>query len=211
MRPAVRHLVTSVALLAVGHVSTAHAQASASPPRDPRPIAAFLALPATELPAFSFPRLGGGAPISNATLRGRPSVVVFWSTHCAHGRSAIDAAVQLDREFGKHGVRTVVLAGNTAAELAAFEDSTRSGLAYGVAGDSALRALFDRSAVAPERDAYRIQWVYPVVAVLDQTGRVVARSFGTAGVSYQRPLLDSLVRARGRRGESRANGTQGTR
>lgn len=191
-----RRVLTGVAVAVAGGFSSAHAQDAPTPQRDRRVIAAHLALPATALPEFSFPRLGGGEPISSATLRSGPSLVVFWSTFCGYGRSAIDATKQLDREFRERGLRTVVLAGNTTAELTAFEDSTRSGLPFAVAGDSAIRALFDRSAVAPERDQYRVAWVYPVVAVLDRKGRVVARSFGTEGVLYQRSLLDSLLHAR---------------
>ncbi|MCU0626281.1 MAG: redoxin domain-containing protein [Gemmatimonadaceae bacterium] len=182
-------------LLLVARIAPAQSPAGPLPVRDRRPIAAFLALPATTLPPFSYPRLGGGAPVSSETVRGAPALVVFWSTFCPHGRSAIDAAVQVDAAVRGRGVRTIILAGNTAKELRAFEDSTRSGLAYGIAGDSALRAHFDQSATAPERDRYRIEWVLPGVVVLDRHGRVVARDFGTEGVLRQHALLDSLSRS----------------
>jgi len=193
------HVVARIASIGVAAVLAAavtklHAQDGADPLRDRRMIAAHFALPATTLPAFSYPRLGRGPRITNKTLRGVPALVVFWSTYCVHGRGAIDAAREIDAEFRPRGVRTVILAGNTSTELRAFDDSTRSGLPYAVAGGEALRARFDQSAMAPERDQYRVEWVLPVVVVLDRQGRVVSRSFGTGGVRAQRALLDSLVR-----------------
>jgi thiol-disulfide isomerase/thioredoxin len=190
------HPLTRGLVLLAAFVSAAHAQDASVPRRDPRPIAAHFALPATTLPAFSYPRLGGGAPISNATLRGAPALVLFWSTYCGYGRGAVDAARELDQQYRARGVRTIVLAGNTLEELRAFDDSTRSGLSYGVAGGEALQARFDQSASAPERDRYRVEWVLPVSVVLDRDGRVVSRQFGTGGVLAQRAVLDSLVRQR---------------
>jgi hypothetical protein len=53
---------------------------------DRRPIDATAALPApgAAAPAFAFPRYGGPDSVRAAELRGRPTVVALWSTHCPY-------------------------------------------------------------------------------------------------------------------------------
>jgi peroxiredoxin len=166
---------------------------------DRRPIAAFAALPAVgqELPDFSYRSLEGSARITRASLRGAPAVVVFWSTHCPYGRPVISQFAALRAQYDALGARMIVLAGDDLAVLRVFEDSAHTGLRFAVAGDSALRSRFDRSAGAPERAQYRVEWVLPVYVVLDRNGRIILRD-GGPNLSFMRRSLDSLLVAEGR-------------
>lgn len=162
--------------------------------RDRRPIAAFAALPAPGhvVPEFSFPRLGGGDPISDASLRGRPALIALWSTYCPHTRAAIAELETLHLEYAPRGASIVVLSGDESADISAFEDSLQTGLPIAIAGDAALRAHFDQSAEAPERAKYRVEWVLPLYLVVDVTGRIVARNWGPHPTSLA-GALDSLL------------------
>lgn len=166
---------------------------------DRRPIYALAALPSVgqELPDFSYGTLAGTAPITRASLRGTPAIVVFWSTHCPFGRPVISQFAALREQYEARGVRIVVLAGDDFAALQAFEDSAHTGLRFAVVGDSALRSRFDRSANAPERAQYRVEWVLPVYVVLERNGRIVHRD-GGPDFSFMRRSLDSLLVAGGR-------------
>lgn len=55
-----------------------------------------------------------------------------------------------------------------------------------------LDRYFDRSAKAPERAGYRVEFVLPSFLLLDAEGRIVRRAFGPAEVPF-RPALDSLL------------------
>jgi hypothetical protein len=126
-----------------------------------------------------------------------PAVVVFWSTHCPYGRPVISQFAALRTQYEARGVRMVVLAGDDFAALKVFEDSAHTGLRFAVVGDSALRSRFDRSANAPERAQFRVEWVLPVYVVLDRNGRIVRRD-GGPDLSFMRHSLDSLLVAEGR-------------
>jgi AhpC/TSA family len=151
------------------------------------PILPFLALtpPGEMAPSFDF-------PLRSADLRGRPALITLWSTECPWGRDAIRTVARLDRAFRARGVAVVVLGGNMAAELRAYEDSARTGLRFAIAGE-ALPAIFDRSTTAPPDPRGRVEFVLPSHLIVDGVGRVVYRDFGN-DIGRAAVVLDSLAR-----------------
>lgn len=73
--------------------------------RDPHSVRSPLV--GRSAPAFSLPPVGGGAPVSLDSLRGRPVVINFWATWCVpcfEEHAALTAAARTFREVQFLGV-----------------------------------------------------------------------------------------------------------
>jgi peroxiredoxin len=166
--------------------------------RDHRVIQPTLALPrpGEPVPAFAF-ALRDGARFASSDLRGRPTVLFLWSTHCPTSRQAIAEYRQLRDRYADRAAIVLLSDDATDAELAllpaVLADSGIGGpvaLAHGT-----LATVFDRSRTAPERDTARVEFVLPAYVVLDSTGIVRTRSRGP-DAGLVRLVLDSLLAAR---------------
>jgi peroxiredoxin len=166
--------------------------------RDHRIIQPTLALPrpGDPVPAFALTLRDSGR-IASSDLRGKPSVLFLWSTHCPTSRRALAEYRALQRAYA--GRAAVVLLSDDASstELTLLPQVLAdSGIGGPVAlARRRLAQLFDRSRTAPERDTARISFVLPAYLVLDQDGRVAARSWGPAAGAV-RATLDSLLGSR---------------
>lgn len=167
------------------------------------PIHATAALPAPGelVPSFGFEEARVAAPgrdsVRSADLRGAPTILALWSTYCPHQGPAMAAFERLAARYRPAGVRVVVLADDAGTpKLRQALDTlawVRAVDQVGTAGGR-LDRYFDRSATAPERSTYRVEFVLPSFLLLDAEGRIIRRAFGPAEVPF-RPALDSLLAA----------------
>ena len=163
--------------------------------RDHRVIQPTLALPRPGelVPAFAL-TLRDSSRLASTDLRGKPSVLFLWSTHCPTSRRALADYRSLQAAYADRA--TVVLLSDDAseAELTLLPKVLAdSGIGGQVAlARGRLAEIFDRSRLAPERDTARISFVLPAYLVLDRDGRVAARSWGPEA-SAVRATLDSLL------------------
>lgn len=162
--------------------------------RGPINPTAALPAPGQPVPAFSFPRHGGGAAVTSRALAGAPTVLALWSTHCPYQGPWVAALDSLAREYVPRGARVVVLtddapgrALDSALARAAWPAAVT---AVGIA-DGALARVFDRAHEAPERATSRVEFVLPSFLLVAPDGRVVRRAWGPS--SGFRPALDSLL------------------
>lgn len=165
------------------------------------PIHATAALPAPGelVPTFAFREArtatAGRDSVRSADLRGAPTLLALWSTYCPHQGPAMAAFARLAADYRAAGVRVVVLADDAASPaLRQALDTLAWARAVDQVGSAGgrLDRHFDRSAAAPERAEYRVEFVLPAFLLLDAEGRFVRRAFGPADVWF-RPALDSLL------------------
>jgi peroxiredoxin len=166
--------------------------------RDHRIIQPTLALPrpGEPVPAFALTLRDSGRIVS-ADLRGKPSVLFLWSTHCPTSRRALADYRALQSAYAGRATLVLLSDDASATELTLLPQVLADS---GVRGPVALARgrlaqLFDRSRTAPERDTARIAFVLPAYLVLDQSGRVAARSWGP-NAGAVRATLDSLLASR---------------
>ena len=166
--------------------------------RDRRIIQPTLALPRVGDPVPTFDlALRDTGRLASTELRGRPSVLFLWSTHCPTSRRALAEYRDLQRAYADRATIVLLSDDESAKELAllpkVLTDSAVGGhvaLAHGE-----LAKLFDRSSTAPERDTARVEFVLPAYVVLDSTGRVADRSWGPDAATVRR-TLDRLLESR---------------
>lgn len=112
--------------------------------RDPHAIRSPLV--GRTAPAFSLPPVGGGAPVTSESLRGRPLVLNFWATWCApcieEHETLVGAARALGRDVQFLGVVYEDEEDRVQAFLRRYGSSypslldpdAKTAIAYGVAG-----------------------------------------------------------------------------
>ena len=132
-------------------------------------------------PAFTLPAIGGGTPVSLASLRGRPVVINFWATWCVpcyEEHAVLQAAA---RQAGD-GVQFVgVIYEDDETQVADF--LTRQGKAY--------PALMDEEGKTAM--SYGVYGV-PETFFVDAQGRIAAKYTGPLNPDA---LAENLAKARG--------------
>ena len=166
--------------------------------RDHRVIQPTLALsrPGDSVPQFKLP-LRDSSYITSADLRGRPTVLFLWSTHCPTSRRALAEYRDLQRRY-THRAEVMLLSDDASDKELALLPSVLADSAVGgrvALARGALARLFDRSRTAPERDTARIEFVLPAYLVIDSNGKVAGRSWGPDATAV-RATLDSLLASR---------------
>ena len=134
-------------------------------------------------PAFSLPRLGGGAPVSLASYRGGPVIVSFFASWCPHCRAELAAMAS-------------VAARNTGRVAVVGVDSNDSS---GAAAQKLLLAAHATYPVGVDADArvatrYLLS-VLPVTYFVDAQGKVVGSSFGSESVASLEHWVNRLAGA----------------
>jgi cytochrome c biogenesis protein CcmG, thiol:disulfide interchange protein DsbE len=158
-------------LLLVGFIAYVAAR-----PRTPRPVAYPVTPPATlavgsAAPAFVLPRLGGGQPVTLASVRGTPTVVNFFASWCRDCQAELAAFAA----FSTHASGRVAIVGvdsNDSDTASAERMLTSTGATYPVGVDSDARVA----------TSYLLS-ALPVTYFLDRDGRVVHAAFGPQTLS----------------------------
>jgi hypothetical protein len=161
---------------------------------DPTPA---LSQPGTPVPPFIVARYGRADSVRAADLRGTPTILALWSTHCPYQGPWVASFDSLARAYSPRGVRVVVLADDApGATLDSVLQRATWREAVSVIGvaSGALTSWFDRSREAPERTTERVEFVLPSFLLIDANGQVVRRAWGP-GVTSFRSGLDSLLHA----------------
>lgn len=161
--PVVLALLAAVALL--GFVAYAVSSANRAKP----PVGAGLpTVPAGRLAApFSLPRLGGGAPVSLSSFRGKPTILNFFASWCVDCRAELAAFGAVSRaDSGR--VHFVGVDSNDTNAALARSLLARAGAHYPVAVDANGAVANGRYLVA----------ALPVTFFLDASGHVVGEVFG---------------------------------
>lgn len=161
---------------------------------DPTPA---LPRPGTPVPPFVVARYGGADSVRAADLRGTPTILALWSTHCPYQGPWVASFDSLAYAYFPRGVRVVVLADDApGATLDSVLQRATWREAVSVIGvaSGALPSWFDRSRDAPERTTERVAFILPSFLLIDANGQVVRRTWGP-GVTGFRSALDSLLHA----------------
>jgi cytochrome c biogenesis protein CcmG/thiol:disulfide interchange protein DsbE len=124
----------------------------------------------TVAPAFSLPRLGGGAPVSLASYRGTPVVLNFFASWCSDCRAELSAVATVARQSA--GQVAVVGVDSNDTSTAAAQLLAQAGATYPVAVDAQARVA----------TAYLLS-ALPVTYFVDGQGRVVGATVGPQTVA----------------------------
>lgn len=165
-------VLVGVVAAAVGLLAALFASGLGRNPDTVRPV--LLGKPA---PSFSLPGLGGGPPVSLASLHGQVVVLNFWSSWCVTCRQEQPALAETWRTYRDQGV---VLLG------VSFQDQTGPALAYArrysvawpLVGDPGSRAALAYGVNGP-----------PTTVVISPSGRIAG--VFTGPVSY--PALSNEI------------------
>jgi peroxiredoxin len=119
-----------------------------------------------EAPAFELPAVGGGAPLTLASLRGRPVLLNFWATWCKPCEDEMPAMERLYRELHGQGFELVAVSVDAGQqEVVEFRD--RLGLSFPIVHDPDRR-------VSTRYQALR----FPESWLIGPDGKLVARFIG---------------------------------
>lgn len=117
-------------------------------------------------PTFSLDRLGGGAPVDLASLRGRVVLLNFWATWCQPCEAEMPAMERLHRQLANTDFTLLAVSvDEDPAVVEAFR--ARLGLSFPI-------LLDPRKRVSSSYQTYR----YPETFLIDREGRIVARYVG---------------------------------
>lgn len=149
-----------------------------SSPSDRVPGTATLKVPppavlkaGTVAPAFSLPRLNGGAPVTLAGFRGTPVILNFFASWCPHCRAELQAIGTVARETSGH-VAVVGVDSNDTSSSAATHLLATAHATYPVAVDANAKVA----------SAYLLT-ALPVTYFLNAKGRVVGAVLGAQTVT----------------------------
>jgi cytochrome c biogenesis protein CcmG, thiol:disulfide interchange protein DsbE len=186
-RPADRIFKWVAALAGVSLVAFVVFVVVRGPSRPPGPSSAALAakpppllVEGTAAPAFTLSALGGGAPVSLSSLRGKPVVLNFFASWCPDCRAELDAVAGEAR--AAHG--KVAFAGidsNESSEATATKLLAQAGAAYPVGLDADAKVA----------SAYLVE-ALPVTYFLDAEGKVVGTADGPQSAQSLRTWVARL-------------------
>lgn len=163
--------LTGAVLFETGVIQVAPASWPLPPPRPagfrlPAPAAVPATAPAigTPAPAFALPPLGGGDPAPLSRWRGRPVVLYFWTSWCAHCRQGLPVLQELAGSADRLAIVGINILEPGATVQAQVQ---RSGITFPV--------LLDQDGAVSR--AYGVGAV-PAVFFLDAAGNVQSRLIG---------------------------------
>jgi thiol-disulfide isomerase/thioredoxin len=122
-------------------------------------------------PAFSLPRLGGGAPVTLASFRGSPVIVNFFASWCPDCRSELAAVGTVAAQNGGR-VAVVGIDTNDGNGAAATTLLTAAHADYPVGVDTSAKVATQYLLTA-----------LPVTYFVDAQGRIVGSAFGPQSVA----------------------------
>jgi thiol-disulfide isomerase/thioredoxin len=130
-------------------------------------------------PAFTAPALDGGAPISLASLRGRPVLLNFWASWCEPCQKEMPSLVTFSKEHP--GMSVVGLAVNDRpGESRAFARKVGADFPLGIDRDADVAIDFDATIGLP------------ISVIIDQQGRIAAKVIGPVSHSALEQYADEL-------------------
>ncbi len=175
-------LVALAAAFVAYAVTSAESRGSATSPTFPK--SALAVLPAGRpAPAFRLARLGGGAPVSLASFRGKPVIVNFFASWCPDCRQELGAFGAVSRLDGSK-VSFVGVDTNDPDPRLAERLLAKAGVRYpvGVDPDGTVAST-----------SYDIAYL-PVSYFLTGSGRVVGAAYGAQSRSSLERWVDRLER-----------------
>ena len=125
----------------------------------------------TVAPAFTLPRLGGGAPVSVTAFRGTPVIISFFASWCPHCRSELAAMGSIARQNAGR-VAVVGVDSNDGAGGDAEKLLTAAHATYPVGLD-----------VNAQVASRYLLTALPVTYFVDGRGRVVGSALGAQGTA----------------------------
>ena len=131
-------------------------------------------------PEFTLQPMGGGAPVTLASLRGRPAVIIFWATWCVPCFEEHPVLVSTARALGERARFVGVI----------YEDSEEQVLGFLARQGSAYPSLIDpggRTAIA-----FGVFGV-PETFFIDAEGKIAAKHIGPLDAAS----LDAKLRQAG--------------
>ena len=129
-------------------------------------------------PAFRLTRLGGGAPVTLAALRGKAVVINFWSSDCGPCKQEMPRLQSAAQRWAGKGATVVgidTIDSHRAAEDFARKHGVTYEIGYDDVGDTATR--------------YGVSWT-PTTFFVDRRGRIVKRVLGPVSSTE----LDTQIR-----------------
>ena len=129
----------------------------------PRPATLTAGTPA---PLFALARLGGGAPVTLDSFRGRPVIVNFFASWCPDCRAELGAMATVATQYAGH-VAVVGVDSNDSSTTQAQALLTAAHAVYPVGVDATAQVAVTYLLTA-----------LPVTYFLDSRGRVVGTAFG---------------------------------
>ena len=132
----------------------------------------------TEIPSFELTK-NDGTKFSNATLKGKPAVLVFWSLYCSKCKKETPQINQIAKEFNSKGVEVVgINIGETKEEM---ETGVKDfGIEYPVAEDAGKSVMEKFGAIGT-----------PTIVFLDKEGKV--QFYGNKIPEDYQKRLNSMV------------------
>ena len=124
---------------------------------------------AAQIWTMQFETVGGGAPLSLAPLRGKPTLLNFWATWCAPCISELPLIDRFQREHQAAGWQVVGLAVDRAEPVTEFLAKRPVGFAIGLAGLEGVE-LSERMG--------NTGGALPFSVVFDRRGQVIQRKLG---------------------------------
>jgi cytochrome c biogenesis protein CcmG/thiol:disulfide interchange protein DsbE len=132
-------------------------------------------------PAFSLPRLGGGAPVTLASFRGSPVIVNFFASWCPDCRSELASIGMVSAQNGGR-VAVVGVDSNDGNGAAAAKLLTAARAAYPVGVDTSAKVA-----------SRYLLTALPVTYFVDAEGRIVGSALGPQSIASLRRWVGRLT------------------
>ena len=153
--------------------------------RDPNPSLQRSPLVGKPAPAFTLAPVGGGAPVSLESLRGRPVVINFWATWCAPCRREIPMLSAINKERAAENIEVLGIAVDFRDDVVAYADKIGLDYALLIGEQEGLdtMAKFGLSSAG-----------FPFTIFTDNQGRIVTGHMGELHAAEAKVILDAVTR-----------------
>jgi peroxiredoxin len=132
-------------------------------------------------PSFTLPRLGGGAPVSLVSYRGRPVVISFFASWCPHCRAELSAMGSMaTRDAGRVAVLGVDSNDSSGAAAERLLASAHATYPVGVDTDAQVATKYLLS-------------VLPVTYFVNASGQIMGSAYGSQSVASLTRWVDRLT------------------